>query len=262
MGLIEVAGESGNHFFFLVNDYIADESQLGLLGGVDHIPVNGVAVQDAGAGKGAVNESGAVIGQYGGPAGDSGEHTLAPAGETGKEVGLNEALSHQQVRLGGQLVDEQLASGGQGAQRYHVLILAAEMDGKVQAGPEEKLLAVFVQHLFPGGGAVEAGGHQHGDLCRRGTGPDLIYQLGQNNLAGDRAGVIAADNDNLMLAFGQFPERGRADGVLQSLPHQLSLVGLRPIALCAGAEDRRQALVRDLSLNPVPSVRKGNRLHR
>ena len=30
----------------------------------------------------------------------------------------------------------------------------------------------------------------------------------------------------------------------------------------AGAENRRQALVRDLSLNPAPSVRKGNRLHR
>ena len=60
-----------------------------------------------------------------------------------------------------------------------------------------------------------------------------------------------------MLAFGQFPERGRADGVLQSLPHQLSLVGLRPIALCAGAEDRRQALVRDLSLNPAPFRKEG-----
>ena len=85
MGLIEVAGESGNHFFFLVNDYIADESQLSLLGGVDHIPVNGVAVQDAGAGKEAVNESGAVVGQYGGRLATPGSTLLRPPEKPAKK---------------------------------------------------------------------------------------------------------------------------------------------------------------------------------
>lgn len=76
VGLVEVSGEGGDHPLVSVDDHVADKSQLGLLGGIQHIPVNGVAVQDAGAGIGTVNKGGAVVGQHGLPAGHSRAATL------------------------------------------------------------------------------------------------------------------------------------------------------------------------------------------
>lgn len=161
---------------------------------------------------------------------------MRPPGEPGEEVGLDEALSHQQVGLRRQLVDKQFPAGGQGAQVDHVLFFTALMDDEAQPGVAVKRLAVFVQQLGLGGGPVEAGGHQYGDLRVGISRPEFLHQLGQDHLAGYRAGVVAAEDDHFVLARRQLPQAGGADGVFQGLTHQLRLVRLGLIAVGPGLE--------------------------
>ena len=93
---------------------------------------------------------------------DARQDALAAAGEAGEEVGLNEALGHQQVGLGGHLVDDQLGAGGKHAD-LHVArgVPAVVADELFLVGD---LLAHLVHQLLVGGGAVEAGGDEEGDV--------------------------------------------------------------------------------------------------
>ena len=177
-------------------------------------------------------------------------------------MGLNKALPHQQVGLGGEAVDEQLTPRGQGTQMDHVLGLAALMDHKAQAGVPIELLAVFVQQLGLSGGPMETGGHQDGNLRLRAARPDFSDQFRQDDLAGHGPGVVAADDDHIVLAPGQFLQAGGADGLLQRPPDQLRLPGGGMVAVGLGLEHAGQPLVRNLRQDFAPSVGQRYGCHR
>ncbi len=60
-----MAGERADDFLFGVERDVEDKGQLGLLRGEQHVLVQRVAVQDAGARPVAGDEFGAVVGQNG-----------------------------------------------------------------------------------------------------------------------------------------------------------------------------------------------------
>ena len=53
MRLLTVTGESTHYLVLCIDNHIADEGKLGSPGGVDHIPVDGIALQNAGSGMGS-----------------------------------------------------------------------------------------------------------------------------------------------------------------------------------------------------------------
>ena len=173
--------------------------------------MEGVALQDAGAGAGRVDELGAVVAQHGDLVAHAGKHALAAAGETGEEVGLNEALGDQQVGLSGHLVDDQLGAGGEHADLHVAFgVPAVVADELLLVGD---LLAHLVHQLLVAGGAVEAGGDEEGDVDVGVALPQLGEHEGEDVLAGHRAGVIADDDGGGLLALGQLGELGGADGI-------------------------------------------------
>ena len=144
--------------------------------------MEGIAVQHAGAGAGGGNKLGAVVAQNGDLIAHAGQHALAAAGEAGEEVRLNEALGHQQVGLHRQPVNDAIGAGGEHADLH--------VGGGVPAVVNHNgfmvhdVLTQLANQLLFGGGAVEAGGNQQGDLDVRIAPAQLGQHMGQNVLAG------------------------------------------------------------------------------
>ena len=65
---------------------------------------------------------------------------------------------------------------------------------------------------FLGGGAVQAGGNQDGDIGVRVALADLIQQDRQGDLAGDGAGVVTGDQHNFLFTLGQVTQARGAMG--------------------------------------------------
>ena len=78
-----------------------------------HIPVNGIAVQNTRSGHGIGDEFGAVVGQNRTSAGNTGKYTLPSSGEAGKKVRFDKALGNQQIRFVCNGVDLAVTAGGQ-----------------------------------------------------------------------------------------------------------------------------------------------------
>ena len=220
MGKIDVAGDGEDGLLVGVDDHVDDVGQTRGAGGIEHVVMDGVAVDDAGAGAGAGDELAVVVIDNGLAGGDAGQNALAAAGEAGEEMGLDEALGHQQVGLGRQAVDDQVAAGGELAQVGQILGIVAVVDDDLLVGDD--LGAELVDQLFLGGLPVAAGGDQDGDIRVGAALTDLSEHLGNDAFAGHGAGVVAGDEDDLLLALGHDAQLRGADGVGHGVVDQLN----------------------------------------
>ena len=180
-----------------------------------------IALQNAGTGVGGVDELGAVITQHSDLIADAGEDALPPAGEASEEMGLDKALGDQQIGLGGHFIDDQPGAGGEHADVYVRLGISAVMTDELLFVGD--LFPHLIHQLFMGGGAVEAGGDEQGDVDVGVAFPQLGQHKGENVLAGHRTGVIADDNGRGFLAFCQLSQAGRTHGRSHGLTHDVVL---------------------------------------
>lgn len=180
--------------------------------------MDGVVLQHAGVGIRAGNGLVAVVFVDGLLGADAGQDALAAAGEAGEEVWLNKALSHQQVTFSGQLVDVEVCTGGQHAHVDELIRVKCVVDGDFLMIHDG--IAKHAALLFLGGGAVQAGGNQDGDIGVRVALADLIQQDGQGDLAGDGAGVVTGDQHNFLFTLGQVTQARGGNGMLQCLMNQ------------------------------------------
>jgi hypothetical protein len=105
-----MAGERADDFLVGVECDVKDKGQLGLLRGIEHIQVQRVAVQDAGARPVAGDKMGAVVGQNGLRGRNPRQDALAAAGKPGEEMRLDEAFRDQQVGPVDQIVQPEGAA--------------------------------------------------------------------------------------------------------------------------------------------------------
>ena len=186
--------------------------------------------------------------------GDAGQDALAAAGEAGEEVRLDEALGHQQVGLGGQLVDDQVAAAGQLAEIDEVVGVVAVVDDDLLVGDD--VLAELVDELFPGGLAVAAGGDQQGDVGVGAALADLLQHRGDDDLAGHRAGVVGADDDDLLLALGHDGQGRGADGVGHGGAHELVRGAGGLVLVHMALHDAGEAALGDIEAQEFLTVRE------
>ena len=257
MGLDVVAGKGGDYLLVLVDDDVDDVGQLGLPGGVHHVDVQGVALQHAGAGEVGGDELGAVVAQHRHLIAHAGQHALAAAGEAGEEVGLDEALADQQLGLGRHLVDDQPSPGGQHADLHVGGRVLAVMDDNFLL--RHDLFAQLVDELVLAGGAVEAGGHQQGDVDVGAALPQFGEHEGDDVLAGHRTGMVADDDGAGLFALGQLGQLGRVDGVGHGLQHQL-VFALRRLQLADPGLQDLHALQAPYPGYPAGSIRDLHRI--
>ena len=218
MSLFQVACPGGDDLFLAVQRYIEDELDIDHLGSGQHILMDGVVLQHAGVGIRAGNGLVAVVFVDGLLGADARQDALAAAGEAGEEVWLNKALSHQQVTFSGQLVDVEVCTGGQHAHVDELIRVKCVVDGDFLMIHDG--IAKHAALLFLGGGAVQAGGNQDGDIGVRVALADLIQQDGQGDLAGDGAGVVTGDQHNFLFTLGQVTQARGGNGMLQCLMNQ------------------------------------------
>ena len=131
---------------------------------------------------------------------------------------LNKAFSHQQVTFSGQLVDVEVRTGGQHAHVDELIRIKCVVDGDFLMIHDG--IAKHAALLFLGGGAVQAGGNQDGDIGVRVALADLIQQDGQSDLAGDGAGVVTGDQHHFLFPLGQVTQARGGNGMLQCLMNQ------------------------------------------
>ena len=154
--LLDITGKRAYHFVPGVDDHIADEGQLCGAGGIDHIFMDGVTLQNAGAGERTCNEVCVVIPSYCCLRGDTRQNALSSAGEAGEEMGLDEAFADEQVGILCQTVDTQLTAGGKRTDGDHVFFRGAVVNDNSFGFYD--FSAEFLNQLFFRGAAVAAGG--------------------------------------------------------------------------------------------------------
>ena len=197
MSRIEIAAECADDLLPVVEHDVQDELQPGAVCALTHVAVDAVALDHAGAGVRVVDVAGAVVEHRGGAADDAGQHGLAAAGEAGEEVRLDEALGHEKVRLIGDAVEQQAVAGGHEPQIDKAGVVVCVVDDDPLMGDD--FLAVAVEQLLRGGGTVAARGHEDGDAGLRRAGTDLAQDQRHQQAAGHRAGVVAGDDDDVLL---------------------------------------------------------------
>ena len=115
MGRFQIACHRIDHLLITVQHNIDNILQIDFPGCPQHIRMDGVALQDAGAGLGMGYKLRTMVGEHRFPGRDTGQHALSAAGETGEEMGFYEAFCKQQVGLHRQPVDTARAAGGKGS---------------------------------------------------------------------------------------------------------------------------------------------------
>ena len=206
-----IARKGRDRFLVLVDHDIDDVRKLRHLRRRDHILVNGVAVEDAGAGIRAVDELGTVVAEHRHLIGHAGQHTLAAAGEAGKEMRLDKALRYQQLRLDCKPVNDQRRAGGQDADlNIRVLIAAVVHDYPALV---HYLPAELCFQLLSRGQTVKARGDKQRDLYIWAARSQLTQHIGDDIPARHRARVVGNDDDAVLFALGKLAEPGAVDWI-------------------------------------------------
>ena len=260
MSFFQIARPGGHDLLLTVQRHVHDELHVHRAGGADHVFVDGVALQHAGDRVGIGDGLVAVVLVDGGGVADAGQDALAPAGEAGEEVRLDEALADQQVAVHGDLVAEELGAAGQVAHLDEVVRLKGVVHGDLLVVHDG--VAEHAPLLLLGGGPVQAGGDEDGDVRVRVAGADLRQQDGQGQLAGHSAGVVAGDQGDLLLAHGQLPQGLGADGVRQGVLHQFRLALRGLVVVHLRGDDRLQIGLVHMQVQRGGVVRNFDGFHR
>ena len=259
---LRVAGEGGVDGFVRVERDVEDEAQPCLPGGEEHVPVDGVAVQDAGSCAGVGDEPAAMVGADRQGPRDAGQHALAPAGEPGEEMGFDEPLGQKQVGVEREGVEPERAAGGQGAEMTELRGVLAVVHDEAFGGDEG--VAELAPHFIGRRGAMAAGGDEEGDVDRGVAPPEAFEEAGKGDPARNGPRVVAGDDRGGAAARGERFERGRADGMVESrldaadLLGFVGLVGLRG----GGTQNGPQAGVRDVGLDMAVVAGQADEAHR
>ena len=121
--------------------------------------------------------------------------------------------------------------------------------------------AELVDQLLLGGLTVAAGGDEDSDVGVGVALADLRQHLGHDDLAGHGTGVVAGDDDNLLLALSHDGQLGGADGVLQGLTDQLLLGQLGLVVVHLRGQDGAQPLLGNVNGKGLLTVRELNDGH-
>ena len=221
VGLVDVAGEGADDLVLAVQDHVKDEGEVRHLGGGEHVLAHVVVAQVAGAGVGVVHELAVVVVHDRLVGGDARQDGLAAAGEPCKEVRLDEALGKEQVGVGSDLVDDALASGRQGADLHHHAVVGGDVHDDLLVCHD--VLAVLVDELLVCGGAVHTSSHEDAHAGLGSGGVDATQQDGHRHARGNRARVVRADDDDVLLASAELLKLGRAVGVVERILDELLL---------------------------------------
>ena len=151
---LAVAGKGGDDFLFRIDDDVQNEGELRFLRRVEHVAVDGVAVEDARARLVTLDELAAVVrhDRLGGS--DAGQDRLAAAREACEEVRLDETFGDEQIGVDGCTVDEQLAAGRQEAEIRHRRVVLRIVDDDLFV--LDDILAEAVDEFFMRRRTVEA----------------------------------------------------------------------------------------------------------
>ena len=241
MGLLQVTGKGSYDILFFAQGHIQDELHIDPAGSGDHVLVDGVVLEDACLGPWAGDGFKRVVFVDRLFRADARQDALASARKTRKEMRLDEALRHQQVALGSEAVHIEAGTRGQGAQIDEICFAERIVHRDVLL--IDDLVAKHPALLLFGRRTVQAGGDQNGDVGVRLSGPYLGQQQRQGELAGNGAGVVRCDQNDLLFAFCQLAQAGRPDGMLQCLLHDggFRLAGV--ILMHPGRQDGGQILL-------------------
>ena len=127
--------------------------------------------------------------------------------------------------------------------------------------PLQNLGAKFIPQFIHSGIPMATGRNQNGDVGLGVTLADFCQHLRHDHLGGNRAGVVAGDDDYFILALGHDAELGGSDGVFQSLPHQLLLRGGRFVVVHVGDKLPQKALFGEIVLNIPFTIGKSYNWH-
>ena len=204
-----------------VQDHVEDEGEVGHLGRGEHVLAHVVVAEVAGTGVGVVHELAVVVVHDRLVGGHARQDGLAAAREPCKEVRLDEALGEEQVSVSGDLVDDALAAGGQGADLLHGGVVGRHVHDDLLVGHD--VLSVLVDELLVRGGAVHAGCHKDAHAGLGGRSVDAAQQDRHCHARGDRARVVRADDDDVLLAGAELLELGRAVRIVEGILDKLLL---------------------------------------
>ena len=222
--------------------------------------MDGVVFQHAGVGVGAGNGLVGVVLVDGLLGADARQDALPAPGEARKEVGINETLGNEQVAFRGQLVHVEIRSGGESADVGELGGVKGVVDGDFLVVHDG--IAKHPPLFFLGGGTMEARGDEDGDVRIRIAGADLLQQDGQGQLAGHGPGVVAGDQNDFVLALGQLPEPGGADGMLQGLPDEFHFALAGVIFVHFRSDHLQEVLFLHVKVQRRRIIRNLNGLHR
>ena len=152
--LLAVAGKGGDDFLLRIDDDVQDEGELRFLRRVEHVAVDGVAIEDARASLVALDELAAVVrhDRLGGC--DARQDRLAAAREACEEVRLDEALGDEEVGIDRRAIDEQFAARRQKTEVGHPRIILRVVDDDLLV--LDDILAEAVDEFFMRRRTVEA----------------------------------------------------------------------------------------------------------
>ena len=146
--------------FLFVLKHVHNEVHPRCPGGVDHIFVDGIALENPCFCQGMSDGSGGVVGVYRLPGGYPRKNALASPGEARKEVGFDEALADQKIRLHRQAVDTAGAPRGELSQRYHLVGAFHVMHHDLFLF--RHLFTEALKNLLPGGFPMQPRGDENG----------------------------------------------------------------------------------------------------
>ena len=164
--------------------------------------MDGVALEDTRAGVGAVDEFRAVVGQDRDLAGDTRQDGFTAARHAGEEMRFNKAFGNEQVRISGYFVDTAVTTRGQSTNADHVFVVAADMDDEFFMF--RNFFAILVDQFFLRRSPVHARSDEDGNVDIRVPLAQFCQELGHDDVARYRAGMVTGNNDAVLLPLCQF----------------------------------------------------------
>ena len=110
---LKITGKSSNGLLASIDNNIYDIGKLCHSCCGKHILVDGVMIQNTGAGIRAVDKLGAVVAHDGDSVRNTGQDALSASGKTGEEMRLNEAFRYQELCFHRQFVDDAVGTAGE-----------------------------------------------------------------------------------------------------------------------------------------------------